>query len=211
MIKKNIAFCVMIATAFLINGCANLNYGKPLAASSKIPSNQAYIYGRFSLDKDFANLRRFALQLLNAKTGKITSIRFADKDPVYALSVEPGIYILTGFVYAPLGAMDFEVIKIDLPANPQYLKEPIKIYAGNCYYLGDFFGVSRRENLWAFVISSLGAPAASEYLEEDIPIEELRLRYGIIGIKQEFLLTTEIIKKSIHELSTLAFSPAWIH
>jgi len=211
MMNKKIALCAILGIIYFISGCANLNYSKPLAASSKISSNRAYIYGRFSLDKDFANMRRLALQLENTDTEKITSIRFLDEDPVYALSIEPGTYKLIRLVYAPLGAMmDFETTKMDLPYKPSYLRQPIKVHAGTCYYLGDFFGVSRRENLWAFVASSLGATAAEEYVNKDnIPIEELRLKYGLVGIKQEFILTTEIIKKSINEISLLSFEPAW--
>lgn len=206
-----IALCAMLGIIYFISGCANLNYGKPLAASSKISSNQTYIYGRFSLDKDFANMRRLAFQLENTDTGKITSIRFLDEDPVYALALEPGTYKLIRLVYAPLGAMmDFETTKMDLPFEPRYLRQPIKTRAGACYYLGDFFGVSRRENMWAFIASSLGATTAKEYVDKDnIPIEELRLKYGLIGVKQEFAHTTEIIKKSIHEISTMPFKPAW--
>ena len=129
MMNKRLALGAMLAIIVFISGCANLNYGKPLVASSKIPSNQAYIYGWFSLDKDFANMRRLAFQLENADTGKITSIRFLDEDPVYALALEPGTYKLIRLVYAPLGAMmDFETTKIDLPAKPQYLRQPIKTH-----------------------------------------------------------------------------------
>lgn len=211
MTNKKIALCAILGIIYVISGCANLNYGKPLAASSKISSNRAYIYGRFALDKDFANMRRLALQLENTDTGKITSIRFLDEDPVYALALEPGTYELVRLVYAPLGAMmDFETTKMNLPYKPRYLRQPINVDAGTCYYLGDFFGVSRRENLWAFVGSSLGATAAAEYVDKDnIPIEELRLKYGLVGIRQEFILTTEIIKKSINEISSLSFEPAW--
>lgn len=211
MLNKKIAFCAILGIIYVISGCANLNYSKPLAASSKISSNRAYIYGRFSLDKDFANMRRLALQLENTNTGEIMSIRFLDEDPVYALALEPGTYELVRLVYAPLGAMmDFETTKMDLPYKPRYLRQSISVHGGTCYYLGDFFGVSRRENLWAFVASSLGATAAEEYVDkDDIPIEELRLKYGLVGVKQEFVHTTEIIKKSINDISSLSFESAW--
>lgn len=214
MRNKNKWIFLILVSGIVLSGCANLNYGKPLVTSSRIPHDKAYIYGRFMLDRDFANMRKLALQIENIDTIRITSFVFSDTKPVFALAFEPGNYRLKGFSYAPLGAiMDMEVIKMDLPQEPRYLKDSIIISGGQCYYLGDFFGVSRRENVAAFIGSVLGTMAAASTLpgikEEDISINNLNLQYGVVAITQEFELTTEELKKSLLKISQLPFHRAF--
>ena len=182
---------IILATTF--TGCANLNYRPPVAPSTKLNPQKSFVYGRFSLDHDFMNKLRLALQLENKNNGKILSLKLLDHQQVYAVEIEPGIYELKGFVYALLGAvMEFETTKIDLPSQPSYLKEPITIEQGKAYYLGDYFGSSRRTGflLTPYLVSTT-------------------FRGGIVGIEQNFSKTSKELKSVLPYFGNIELRPAW--
>lgn len=189
-LKKGL-MTIILATIFI--GCANLNYRPPIEPSSRPSLQKSYVYGRFSLDRDFMNKLRLALQLENRSKGKILSLRLLDEHQVYAVEIEPGIYQLKGFIYALLGAvMEFETTKIELPTQPSYLKEPITTEPGKAYYLGDYYGSSRRTGFVAtpyFVCTTFQG--------------------GIVGIEQNFSKTTEELKTVLPYLKNIEFRPAW--
>ena len=110
--------------------------------------------------------------------------------------------------------MDFETTKIALPDEPEYLKQPITLFAGKCYYLGEFFGVSRRDNLGAFIGSAAGAMTANQAFPSGvdrnrIQVVGLKFMASVVGIKQDFTPTTAELKKSMPGLSDLTFESAW--
>jgi len=187
-------FTILICILYLmLSGCANLNYRPPLKPS-QIPNIQkSFVYGRFSLEHDFMNKVRLALQIENLKNKDIQSLRLLDNNQVYAVEVEPGTYQLKGFIYALLGAvMEFETKKIPLPSQPSYLKDPITIVPGKAYYLGDYFGSSRRSS--AVITPFWGT---------------ISFQGGILGINQNFLKTTEELKLIFPNLNNLEFKQAW--
>lgn len=184
---------VAIILTIVLIGCANLNYRPPLQNSAIASLQKSYVYGRFSLDSDFMNKLRLALQLENRSCGKVMSLRLLDKQQVYAVEIEPGVYQLKGFIYALLGAvMAFETTAIKLPAQPSYLKAPITVEPGKAYYLGDYFGTSRRTG---FIITPIFVSTT--------------FRGGIIGIQQNFSATTDELKTVLPQLRNIEFKPAW--
>lgn len=188
---KRWLMAIILATIFI--GCANLNYRPPVEPSTSLNPQKSYVYGRFSLDRDFMNKLRLALQLENKNNGKILSLRLLDQQQVYAVEIEPGIYQLKGFIYALLGAvMGFETTKIDLPSQPSYLKESITIEPGKAYYLGDYFGSSRRTGflLTPYFVSTT-------------------FRGGIVGIEQNFSKTSKELKSVLPYFGNIELRPAW--
>ena len=184
--------CVLVAVVMSV-GCANLNYRSPVEPSARPNLQKSYLYGRFSLDSDFMNKVRLALQIENSGNGKILSVRLLNGRQVYAVEVEPGTYRLKGFVYALLGAvMEFETTKIQLPAKPSYLTAPFTAEPGKAYYLGDYLGSSRRTGfiLTPFFVSTT-------------------FRGGIVGVGQNFSGTTSKLKTLLPRLKDVEFKPAW--
>ena len=189
----NLLTVVMGIVYLMLSGCANLNYRPPLEPSQITNLQKSYVYGRFSLEHDFMNKVRLALQIENLGNKEIQSIRLLDNNQVYAVEVDPGTYQIKGFVYALLGAvMEFETKKIPLPSMPPYLKEPITIAPGKAYYLGDYFGSSRRSSA---VITPLWV--------------SISFQGGILGINQDFLKTTGELKSNFPNLNNIEFVQAW--
>ncbi|MFH0773011.1 MAG: hypothetical protein V1922_01755 [bacterium] len=159
--------------------------------------NKSYLYGKFFLEQDFMNKFRLALRFENTTNGDILSIRLFNNQPVYAVEIDPGTYILKDIVYAPLGAMmDFEIKKMTVPSEPKYLHNSITIEPGKIYYLGDFSGSSRRVG---FGTGASGGAFAVCVLFQG----------GLVGVEQNFLTTTEELKRVFPKLTNLEFHPAW--
>ena len=143
------------------------------------------------------NKWRLALRFENITNGDIISIRLLNEKPVYAVEVDPGTYRLKDIIYAPVGAMmDFEISKIPVPNEPSYLSNNITIEPGKSYYLGDFSGSSRRTGFGA---ASWGTGFAVC----------VTFQGGLVGIKQNFLTTTEELKRLLPQLTDLEFNLAW--
>jgi hypothetical protein len=187
------ASVIFIFISILFVGCANLNYRPPVKSSAKPNIQKSYFYGRFSLEHDFMNKVRLALQIENKSNGKIQSLKLLDDQKVYAVEVEPGTYQLKGFIYALLGAvMDFETTKIVLPTHPSFLKDPINAAPGVACYLGDYYGSSRRTNV--LVTTSFVS---------------VTFQAGILGIEQNFSNTTNELKRALPQFQHIIFKPAW--
>jgi len=190
---KSAALASVLVSVVMSVGCANLHYGSPVEPSARPNPQRSYLYGRFSLDSDFMNKVRLALQIENTGNGEILSLRLLNEQQVYAVEVEPGTYRLKGFIYALLGAvMEFETTKIQLPAEPAYLTAQFTAEPGKAYYLGDYLGSSRRTGfiLTPFFVSTT-------------------FRGGIIGIGQNFSGTTSTLKTVLPQLKNVEFKPAW--
>jgi len=184
---------ITIILLLIISGCANLNYRPPLEPAFVPNPKKSYVYGRFNLERDFMNKVRLALQIENMVNGSILSLRLLDKQQVYAVEVEPGTYKLKGFVYALLGAvMEFETSKIPLPVQPAFLKDRFSVEPGKAYYLGDYYGSSRRNSIVANPV-----------------FVNVTFRGGILGITQNFSKTTDELKTVLSGLTNIEFKEAW--
>ena len=195
--RRSVTLWTLLCLAAPLAGCARLNYRPPLDSSTSPDFRKGYLYGRFTLERDFMNQVRLALQLENKASGRVLSLRLRDDRPVYAVEVDPGAYQLKGLVYAPVGAvMDWELTKIALPAEPSYLGRTITVGPGQACYLGDFSGTSRRANFGLLV-----GPLSF--------VTWVTFKGGLVGVKQDFSATTEALKRSVPGLATLEFRPAW--
>ena len=92
--------------------------------------------------------------------------------------------------------MDFEIKKMTVPGEPAYLHNSITVEPGKIYYLGDFSGSSRRVG---FGTGASGGAFAVCVLFQG----------GLVGIEQNFLTTTEELKRLLPQLNDLEFYPAW--
>jgi hypothetical protein len=228
-IFRNILSIFLLSLSY---GCANLNYQAQYPKTNTPDTSKGYFYGRFFLDKDSMNLRRFGLQIQNTSNKTTYSFKFSDVNPVYAVVVEPGTYKIEKFVFAPWGAiLQNEIKTIPLPDGMSYLKKPFIVEAGKCYYLGDFFGISRRES-FVTVLSVVAGFAityelANSYAETVYPkrngdvykyerdqlikeqlkaFEGIHMNYGygsLGGIKQNFEATTNEFKSAYPHFSLL--------
>jgi hypothetical protein len=185
-------FFGMVLLLFSI-GCANLDYRPPIKTSYIPNAGKGYIYGKFSLRKDFMNNARLALQVENKTSGNLISIRLLDENQVYAIEVDPGTYQLKNFVYALLGAvMEFETRKIAIPANPAYLSQQFIVERGKAYYIGDYFGSSQRTG----VLVTPYVVGAS-------------FQGGIIGIEQQFEKTSSELNTFLPSFRSIDKKSAW--
>ena len=111
-------------------------FSSPINDSSSIDTNCAVVYGRFATGPDFAFGNELALRLRNESSKRVYLIRCRDKDPVYAIAVEPGRYRVAGFLatymdHRPVGQRKFAGTNT------------FDVKSGSATYLGDFTGYAR--------------------------------------------------------------------
>jgi hypothetical protein len=190
--NQHIAF-VALLLLIGITGCANLNYQPPIDSNVNLGTEKSYIYGKFNLTRDFLNQVRLALQIEKKSDGKLLSLRLIDEKDVYAIELEPGTYQLKGFIYAPLGAMmEFETRKIPLPNSPSYLNQPFLIERGKAYYIGDYYGSSKRT----------GGLLVPNFVM-------VTFQGGIVGIDQNFEKTSKELQTSLPAMGSIETRTAW--
>ena len=231
---KKFKLVLIFYLSVFLSGCAGLmysglvNYCPPIKSPTNLNTKNAYFYGRFSLERDPANFRRFALQAMNMDLNRMYSIRLLDKPSIYAVQVQPGTYQLQGFIYAPVGAMDFEVEQIPFPKELSYLKETITVAAGKCYYLGEFYGVSKFGNLNNYIASASAAtsvvlattalfPDAQPGSQIDKAVTEsienimvsIKTRHGVTAVGQDFSNTTKLLKQAVPQLRNFDCQAVW--
>src|ERR1041385_4527332 len=107
-----IAVLPLSCTRHLIPLVSLARFSPPLKDSFYLTNNVAIVYGRFATGPDFAFGNELALRLCNERGKPGYLIRCRDKDPVYAIAVEPGLYRVVGFLatfqdHRPVGQRDF--------------------------------------------------------------------------------------------------------
>lgn len=188
---------LLLFLVVFVCGCASVNYGRPINTSMRPKPNKGYLYGKFFLERDFMNKFRLALRFENIANGSISSIRLLNAQSIYAVEIDPGVYRLKDIIYAPLGAMmDFEIKKLTIPSEPEYLHKNITVEPGRIYYLGDFSGSSRRTGFGAVLIGPIFAVCVT-------------FEGGSVGVEQNFLATTKELKRLLPQFADYKFDSAW--
>lgn len=112
------------------------------------------------------------------------NIRLLDQQSVYAVAVEPGVYKIEGFTYAPYGThAKWEVKRFPLPTEHAFLKEPFQARAGEAVYLGDFYGSSKR--------AGFGFGGDSNFF-----IVSTGFKGSLLGYDNNFSQTTRVLLQS---------------
>jgi hypothetical protein len=125
--SRALALAVMLCA-----GCASLNERPPLNRSLTPDPARAYLYGRFSLEKDSSVGARLFLQLMNLDTQEFLTVPFRrDGQDPYVVDVAPGRYQFTHAHQAPYGAMAVDVRRAPLgfPDEARAQATPFRVEA----------------------------------------------------------------------------------
>jgi hypothetical protein len=111
-------------------------FSPPVKESFDLNTNSAVVYGRFATGPDFAFGNELALRLCDEQAKRVYLIRCRDKEPVYAIAVQPGRYRVAGFLatfqdHRPRGQRDFRD------------SCTFEVRSNSLTYLGDFAGYAK--------------------------------------------------------------------
>lgn len=131
-----IAVFVISCTRHLVPLISVARFSAPVKKSFGLSTNTAIVYGRFATGPDFAFGNELALRLCDEHSKRVYLIRCRDKDPVYAVAVEPSRYRVAGFLatfqdHRPVGKRDFADTGT------------FEVRSNSLTYLGDFVGYAK--------------------------------------------------------------------
>jgi hypothetical protein len=169
--KAPAALFVLAGATFLVSCTSSLppliswaHFSSPMTQSFTLTTNTAVLYGRFGEKPDFTGGNKIGLRLRNESGNKDYLIRLRQKDPVYGIAVEPGLYRVEGFVATFTEGRTADVqsfrgtVPFDVPAN-------------SVTYVGDYEGYVKER----FAARSWGLSAASNNFA--VTTEEFRKIY----------------------------------
>jgi hypothetical protein len=176
------------STVFLVSCTRHLvpfvsvaRFSPPVKQSFTLTTNSAVVYGRFATGPEFAFGNELALRLCDEQGKRVYLIRCREKEPVYAIAVEPGRYTIWGFLgttqeHRPLGQRRFRDARtFDVRSN-------------SLTYLGDFAGFARA----GFMKQEWGFSEITNNFEATT--EELRQKYPNLAPSQAFSIYLEKLK-----------------
>jgi hypothetical protein len=136
---------LLILCCSLSAGCANLNFLKPLSASTPITEDQTYVYGSFALNRTGILLTRVLLRIEDVNSGATGEVELREIGKVvYAVALPPGKYRVKEFVFTKGGPPSMleasDAVPFAIPPEAIYLAEPVQMLSGTAYYLGNFHG-----------------------------------------------------------------------
>lgn len=148
-------------------------FSPPVKGSLNLTTNIAVVYGRFATGPDFAFGNELALRLCDEHSKRVYLIRCRDKEPVYAIAVEPGRYRVAGFLatfqdHRPRGQRDF-------PSAGTF-----EVRSNSLTYLGDFAGYAKI----GLMTQKWGISGISNNF--DATTEEFRQAYPDLATNQVF-------------------------
>jgi len=140
-------------------------FSPPVKESFNLNTNSAVVYGRFGTGPDIAFGNELALRLCDEHSKRMYLIRCRDKDPVYAIAVEPGRYKVAGFLatfqdHRPRGQRDFRDSRT------------FEVRSNSLTYLGDFAGYAKvgfMKQEWGFTEITNNFDATTEELKQKYP------------------------------------------
>ena len=160
--------------AFAIGGCAN--YAPRVGATERPGANDAYLYGRFSIDTPKAWLgidgyttMGFAVQ---CRDGQRYVIRFDKDQPLQAVKIKPSTCSWVETVYSDADGR----VKGRKPA-PAGANKSVTIEPNRAYYLGDFHAAFSSQGCgyrtaclnWKIDMAKDDFVSASTELDQSIP------------------------------------------
>lgn len=113
-------------------------FSAPVKPSFELSASNAVVYGRFGTGPDFAFGNELALRLCAENSKRVYLIRCRDKEPVYAIAVEPGAYRVEGFIGT---FMDHRpAVRRNVPRSLVFT-----VQSNSATYLGDYFGFAKTD------------------------------------------------------------------
>jgi hypothetical protein len=156
-------------------------FSAPINQSFSLNTNTAVVYGRFATGSDFAFGNELALRLCDEHSKRVYLIRCRDKEPVYAVAVEPGRYRVAGFLatfqdHRPRGKRDFRDSRT------------FEVRSNSLTYLGDFAGYAKV----GFMTEEWGLSGITNNFEATT--EELKQQYPNLAQSQSFSIYQGTLK-----------------
>ncbi len=176
------AYClrvaVVVVAASLLAGCAS--FTPKIGKDEKPTANDAYLYGRFSMDATYGRLSFAGHQTMgfSIKCGGERSylLRFSKDDPLQIVKIAPSTCSLVEFVYTDADGM----IKSRKPAPPQLMRDAV-FAAGKAYYLGDFYAEAN----------------------SSVSYNMIHMNWRITAVKEDYEKTTQEMKAGFPNLVAL--------
>jgi len=135
MTIRHLLIALLLALATIISGCAN--YTPRIAASEQPGVNDAYLYGRFSIEtrKEFFGIDGYTTMgfAIECVDGKRYVIRFDKDTPLQAVKIKPSVCSWVQIVYSNADGQ----LMSQKPA-PAGSMSSMKIKRSQAYYFGDF-------------------------------------------------------------------------
>lgn len=135
---------IIFGIAMLLTSCTRYlpplisfaHFSSPVANSFQLATNNAVVFGRFTIGPDFAFGNDLALRLCSEDSKRVYLIQFHKKDSVRAISVKPGRYRVAGYLatyidHRPIGYIDTPVTGV------------FEVKSNAATYLGDFTGYAK--------------------------------------------------------------------